>query len=232
VLVVMDGRPLELDWMAEKMPAILWAWKPGEEGGNALADVLFGDYNPGGKLPVTFPRKVGQVPLYYGLKPSGGKSQFWGDYTDCPAGPLYEFGYGLSYTTFELGNLQVSPARVKPGGLVTVTCEVKNTGGRPGDEVVQLYINDAISVDVGREIAKCEIVGIIINKYHIGNINYAVLIDVTAEKAVFPILQYQVISVCLRCRRSEIIGGNISVKLNRSGAPCFNCIAMPDGIII
>jgi len=145
VLVVMDGRPLELDWMAEKMPAILWAWKPGEEGGNALADVIFGDYNPGGKLPVTFPRKVGQVPLYYGLKPSGGKSQFWGDYTDCPAGPLYEFGYGLSYTTFELGNLQVSPARVKPGGLVTVTCEVKNTGGRPGDEVVQLYVNDAIS---------------------------------------------------------------------------------------
>jgi beta-glucosidase len=145
VLVVMDGRPLDLDWMAQKLPAILWAWKPGEEGGNALADVLFGDYNPGGKLPVTFPRRVGQVPAYYGHKPSGGKSQFWGDYADCPVGPLYEFGYGLSYTTFELSNLQVLPARAKPDGLVTVTCNVKNTGGRQGDEVVQLYVNDAVS---------------------------------------------------------------------------------------
>jgi len=145
VLVVMDGRPLDLDWMTEKIPTIVWAWKPGEEGGNALADVLFGDYNPGGKLPVTYPRRVGQVPIYYGHKPSGGKSQFWGDYVDCPVGPLYEFGYGLSYTTFELGALHVSPTRVKPDGKVTVTCEVKNTGDRPGDEVVQLYINDAVS---------------------------------------------------------------------------------------
>ena len=144
-LVVMDGRPLDLDWMAEKIPSILWAWKPGEEGGNALADVLFGDYNPGGKLPVTFPRRVGQVPIYYGHKPSGGKSQFWGDYADCPVGPLYEFGYGLSYTTFKLSNLKISSARVKPDGFVTVTCDVKNTGDRPGDEVVQLYVNDSVS---------------------------------------------------------------------------------------
>ena len=145
VLVIMDGRPPALGWMAEKIPAILMAWKPGEEGGNAVADVLFGDYNPGGKLPVTFPRSAGQVPIYYGIRPSGGKSQFWGDYTDLPVTPLYEFGFGLSYTTFELGNLRVAPARVQSDGTVTIKADVKNTGGRQGDEVVQLYVNDVVS---------------------------------------------------------------------------------------
>ncbi|MFA5064987.1 MAG: glycoside hydrolase family 3 N-terminal domain-containing protein [Dehalococcoidia bacterium] len=145
VLVVMDGRPLELGWMAQKIPAIIWAWKPGEEGGNALADVLFGRYNPGGKLSITFPHNVGQVPLYYALKPNGGKSQFWGDYIDCQAGPLYEFGYGLSYTTFELSNLVISPSHIKPDGLITIKCNVKNKGSRPGDEVVQLYVNDVVA---------------------------------------------------------------------------------------
>ncbi len=145
VLVLVDGRPLVLGWMAEKIPAIVEAWKPGEEGGHAVADVLFGDYNPGGKLPVTFPRSVGQVPIYYGLKPSAGKSQFWGDYTDCKAGPLYEFGYGLSYTTFELSNLRVEPARVKAGGKVNIKVDIKNTGSRQGDEVVQMYINDVVA---------------------------------------------------------------------------------------
>jgi len=145
VLVIMDGRPLVLDWMADKIPAIVMAWKPGEEGGQAVADVLFGDYNPGGKLPVTFPRSAGQVPIYYGIRPSGGKSQFWGDYTDLPVAPQYEFGFGLSYTTFELSNLRVSPARVKADGTVTIKADVKNTGSRPGDEVVQLYINDVLS---------------------------------------------------------------------------------------
>jgi beta-glucosidase len=120
VLVIVDGRPLALGWMADKIPAIVMAWKPGEEGGNAVADVLFGDYNPGGKLPVTFPRSAGQVPIYYGIRPSGGKSQFWGDYTDLSVTPQYEFGYGLSYTTFELSNLLVSPARVKADGTVII----------------------------------------------------------------------------------------------------------------
>jgi beta-glucosidase len=145
VLVIVDGRPLALGWMADKIPAIVMAWKPGEEGGNAVADVLFGDYNPGGKLPVTFPRSAGQVPIYYGIRPSGGKSQFWGDYTDLPVTPQYEFGFGLSYTTFELSNLRVSPARVKADGTVIIKADVKNTGGRQGDEVVQLYINDVVS---------------------------------------------------------------------------------------
>ena len=145
VLVIVDGRPLALGWMADRMPAIVMAWKPGEEGGNAVADVLFGDYNPGGKLPVTFPRSAGQVPVYYGIRPSGGKSQFWGDYTDLPVTPQYEFGFGLSYTTFELSNLQVTPIRVKADETVIVKADVKNTGSRQGDEVVQLYVNDVVS---------------------------------------------------------------------------------------
>ena len=145
VLVIVDGRPLALGWMAERIPAILMAWKPGEEGGNALADVLFGDYNPGGKLPVTFPRSVGQVPIYYGIRPSGGRSQFWGDYADLPAAPLYEFGYGLSYTTFELGDLTITPSLVNADETVTVKAGVKNSGSRRGDEVVQLYISDVAS---------------------------------------------------------------------------------------
>jgi len=145
VLVIVDGRPLALGWIAERIAAILMAWKPGEEGGNAMADVLFGDYNPGGKLPVTFPRSAGQVPVYYGIKPSGGKSQFWGDYTDLAATPQYEFGFGLSYTTFELSNLRITPERVKADGIVTVRADVKNTGRRQGDEVVQLYINDVVA---------------------------------------------------------------------------------------
>ena len=145
VLVIMDGRPLALGWIADKIPAIVMAWKPGEEGGNAVADVLFGDYNPGGKLPVTFPRSAGQLPIYYGIRPSGGKSQFWGDYTDLPVTPQYEFGYGLSYTTFESSNLQITPVRVKADETVSIKADVKNTGSRQGDEVVQLYVNDVVS---------------------------------------------------------------------------------------
>ena len=145
VLVIVDGRPMVLGWIADRIPAILMAWKPGEEGGNAVADVLFGDYNPGGKLPVTFPRSAGQVPIYYGIRPSGGKSQFWGDYTDLPVTPQYEFGFGLSYTTFELSNLRIDPTRVKANDIVTIRSTLKNTGTRQGDEVVQLYVNDVVA---------------------------------------------------------------------------------------
>ncbi len=145
VLVIVDGRPPALGWMADKIPAIVMAWKPGEEGGNAVAGVLFGNYNPGGKLPVTFPRSAGQVPIYYGIRPSGGKSQFWGDYTDSPVTPQYEFGFGLSYTTFALSNLRISPAHVKADETVSIKADVKNTGSRQGDEVVQLYVNDVVS---------------------------------------------------------------------------------------
>ena len=145
VLVLINGRPCALTWMAEKIPAIVEAWLPGQEGGRAVADVLFGDYNPGGKLPVSFPENAGQVPVYYGHKPSGGRSAVWGDYVDCRAGPLFEFGYGLSYTTFGFSGLSIEPKKVSPAGDVSVKINVQNTGNRAGDEVVQLYINDVVA---------------------------------------------------------------------------------------
>jgi beta-glucosidase len=145
VLVLIDGRPLVLDWIADKIPSIIEAWVPGEEGGNAVADVLFGDYNPGGKLPISFPRKPGQIPVYYGHKPSGARSQFWGDYVDISTQPKFAFGYGLSYTTFKFSNLTIEPKKVKLNGTVNITVEVENTGPRIGEEVVQLYINDIVA---------------------------------------------------------------------------------------
>jgi beta-glucosidase len=145
VLVIVDGRPLVLGWVIEKIPAIIEAWLPGEEGGNAVADVLFGDYNPGGKLPISFPAKVGQIPVYYGHKPSGSKSQFWGDYVDASTSPAFEFGYGLSYTTFDFTNLRIEPGRISLTGKASILVDVKNTGNRAGEEVVQLYINDVVA---------------------------------------------------------------------------------------
>lgn len=145
VLILVDGRPVALDWIAEKIPAILEAWLPGEEGGNAVADVIFGDYNPGGKLPVSFPRKTGQVPVYYAHKPSGARSQLWGDYVDSSTTPAFDFGHGLSYTTFELSNLRIKPDQVESDGTISVKIDIENTGDRSGDEVVQLYVNDLVA---------------------------------------------------------------------------------------
>jgi len=145
VLILVDGRPLALGWIVEKIPAIIEAWLPGEEGGNAVADVLFGDYNPGGKLPISFPAKVGQIPVYYGHKPSGSRSQFWGDYVDVSTSPAFEFGYGLSYTTFKFSNLRIEPNRVSLNGKASILVDVENTGNRAGEEVVQLYINDVVA---------------------------------------------------------------------------------------
>jgi beta-glucosidase len=142
VVVLVNGRPLALPWIAEHVPAILEAWLPGEEGAEAVADVVFGDYNPGGKLPMTFPRGVGQVPIFYAHKPSGGRSHWKGDYVELSSRPLFPFGHGLSYTCFEYANLRVEPARVAPDGRVTIAADVKNVGSRAGDEVVQVYIHD------------------------------------------------------------------------------------------
>jgi beta-glucosidase len=147
VLVLLNGRPLSIQWSAEHVAAVLEAWHPGIQGGSAVADVLFGDYNPGGRLPVTFPRTVGQVPIYYNYKNTGRPSseERWSTkYIDIPYTPLFPFGHGLSYTRFEYSNLKVTPETIKPDGQVKVSVDVQNIGEREGDEVVQLYIRDVV----------------------------------------------------------------------------------------
>jgi beta-glucosidase len=146
VLVLINGRPLSIRWEAEHVPAIVEAWEPGEQGSTAIADVLFGDYNPTGRLPITIPRSVGQLPAYYDYPPSkeywvkGGWTHTRG-YVDMPASPLYPFGYGLSYTQFQYRNLRVSPAEIYNQGSAQVSVDVENTGHRAGVETVQLYVH-------------------------------------------------------------------------------------------
>ena len=140
VLVLIEGRPLNINWPAENVPAILNAWYPGQQGGNAIADVLFGDYNPAGRLPVSIPRSVGQLPVYYSHQNSSRH-----DYVEGTAAPLFPFGYGLSYTEFSYADLQVAKDETKDKLSVTLNFKVKNAGSRDGDEVVQLYIKDDIS---------------------------------------------------------------------------------------
>ncbi|MFT3893730.1 MAG: glycoside hydrolase family 3 C-terminal domain-containing protein [Anaerolineales bacterium] len=150
VLVLLNGRPLSVNWAAENIPAILEAWEPGTEGGNAVADLLFGDVNPGGKLPVSFPRKGSHAPLYYARNTTHspeGSPMYNPRYWDGLPVPLYPFGFGLSYTTFTFANLKVSKAKVKVGDSVTVKVDVTNTGSREGDEVVQLYIHQKWGTD-------------------------------------------------------------------------------------
>lgn len=145
-VVLMNGRPLTINWLAENSPAILETWFAGTMGGHAVADTLFGDANPGGKLPITFPRSVGQIPLYYNHKSTGRpfkeSEKYTTKYLDLPNSPLYPFGYGLSYTEFRLSNLQLDKTQILPNGNVKVSVEVENIGKRTGDEVVQLYIQD------------------------------------------------------------------------------------------
>jgi beta-glucosidase len=145
VVVLTNGRAYTLGWIAEHIPAMLVAWLPGEQGGAAVADVLFGDANPGGKLPVTFPRHVGQLPVFYNHKPSGGRTHWQGKYVEDSAEPLYPFGHGLSYTRFEYADLQVTPQQVDAGGVVKVSFTLTNGGEHAGDEVVQLYVSDPIA---------------------------------------------------------------------------------------
>jgi beta-glucosidase len=144
VLVLINGRPLEISWAASNISAILEAWHPGVEGGNAIADVLYGDATPGGKLPVTWPRSAGQIPIYYArhtTQEPETKKNFTSRYWDIPSSPLYPFGHGLSYTTFRFSNLRVSKPEVKLGESTEVLVDVENTGRRAGDEVAQLYIH-------------------------------------------------------------------------------------------
>jgi beta-glucosidase len=150
VVVLFNGRPLALENVVDSTPSILEAWFPGVEAGNAVADVVFGKVNPGGKLPASFPYRVGQVPIYYNHEPAGrpcNKGVKWNSqHRDIPScDPLFVFGYGLSYTTFEVSNLQLSASNVSEDGSLTASVDVKNTGGRKGDDVVQLYIHDPVA---------------------------------------------------------------------------------------
>ena len=151
VLILINGRPLSINWADKFVPAILEAWYPGSKGGTALADILFGDYNPGGKLTMTFPKNVGQIPLFYNHKNTGrplqaGKwfEKFRSNYLDVDNDALYPFGYGLSYTTFQYSDIALSTPSMEQNGSITAVVTVTNTGKRDGSEVVQLYIRDLV----------------------------------------------------------------------------------------
>jgi beta-glucosidase len=144
VVVLVNGRPLSTRWIAEHVPAIVEAWRPGERGGEAIADVLFGDYNPSGRLAITIPRHVGQLPAYYNYKPA---KTYWMQernrgYVDMPATPLYPFGHGLSYTHYEYSDLRINPPQMHSEGTANVSLAIKNAGDRAGTETVQLYIHE------------------------------------------------------------------------------------------
>jgi beta-glucosidase len=148
-VVLKNGRPLTINWLAENSPAILETWHSGTMGGLAVADVLFGDANPGGKLPATFPRSVGQIPLYYDHKSTGRpmepENRYTSKYVDLPNTPQYPFGYGLSYTQFRISDLQLDKPSILNTGSIKASVEVENVGKRAGDEVVQLYLQDVVS---------------------------------------------------------------------------------------
>jgi beta-glucosidase len=147
VLLLLNGRPASINFAAAHIPAILEGWYLGQAAGAAVADVLFGEVNPGGKLPITFPRSVGQIPAYYYHKPSARRGYLFADKS-----PLFAFGHGLSYTTFAYSNLRLSADTMSADQGVTLTVEVTNTGARAGDEVVQLYVRDLLAERVTRPV--------------------------------------------------------------------------------
>jgi beta-glucosidase len=142
VLVLVNGRPAAIPELVERSNAVLEAWIPGEEGGKAVAGVLFGEINPGGKLPISIPRSVGQVPIFYNYKPSGMHSNIYGDYVSEKVTPLYPFGHGLSYTDFKYSDLAINKSHATTGEVVDISFTLANQGKVAGDEVVQLYIRD------------------------------------------------------------------------------------------
>ncbi len=142
VLVLVTGRPCGSQWAHEHSAAVVQAWLPGEEGAEAITDVLTGEVSPGGKLPISHPRSAGHIPVYYGHKISGGRSHWKGDYVDGEVTPLYPFGHGLGYTTFTVSDLELNTDEVPWNGVITAAATVTNMGNREGDEVLQLYARD------------------------------------------------------------------------------------------
>jgi beta-glucosidase len=147
VLLLIQGRPASINFAAEHIPAILEGWYLGQEAGHAVANVLFGEVNPGGRLPITFPRSVGQIPAYYYHKPSARRGYLFSNVE-----PLFPFGHGLSYTSFAYSNLRLSAEKITVDELATLSVDVTNTGERAGDEVVQLYVHDVLSGRVTRPV--------------------------------------------------------------------------------
>ena len=141
VVVLVGGSAITMNNWLKNVPVVIDVWYPGEEGGNAVADVLFGDYNPAGRLPITFPVFEGQLPLVYNHKPTGRGD----DYNNLTGQPLFPFGYGLSYTTFEYVDMQIEKNSISASDSTEVRCKITNTGKRAGDEVVQLYIRDELA---------------------------------------------------------------------------------------
>ncbi|HLI03137.1 MAG TPA: glycoside hydrolase family 3 C-terminal domain-containing protein, partial [Terracidiphilus sp.] len=140
IVFLFNGRPLSINYLAQNVPVIYECWYLGQETGRAVADVLFGDYNPGGKLPITIPRSAGHLPAFYNYKPSARRGYLFDDVS-----PLYAFGYGLSYTSFSITNPRLTKKKIPRDGSARVLVEVTNTGSREGTEVVQLYIRDVVS---------------------------------------------------------------------------------------
>lgn len=153
IVILINGRPLAIEWIADHIPAIIEAWFPGSQAGHALADVLFGRINPSGKLSITFPRSVGQIPIYYNQKRSGRPDEqgkrFATRYMDIPSNPLYPFGYGLSYTEFSYRRLKITPENLRAAEILSITVEVRNSGRYRGEEIVQLYLQD-VSAGISR----------------------------------------------------------------------------------
>src|SRR5947209_1423353 len=140
VVLLHHGRPNSINYLVENVPVIFECWYLGQENGHAVADVLFGDVNPGGKLPISFPRSAGHLPVFYNHKPSGRRGYLWDDVS-----PLFPFGYGLTYTTFSIKNVRLEKSAIKTSGSTRVLADVTNTGKREGAEVVQMYIRDVVS---------------------------------------------------------------------------------------
>ena len=155
IVVLVNGRPPTIGWIVDNVPSILEAWMGGTESGNAIADILFGDVNPGGKLPVTFPRLTGQVPIYYNHlntgRPPDANSRYNSKYIDSPWTPQFPFGFGLSYTQFKISNVAISATQIRPDETIRVTADIENTGKRVGDEVVQLYVRD-VAASIARPV--------------------------------------------------------------------------------
>jgi beta-glucosidase len=140
VVLLFNGRPLAIPSVAESVPAFLECWYLGQECGRAVAEVLFGDTNPGGKLPISLPRSVGHLPSFYNYKPSARRGYLWDEVS-----PLFPFGFGLSYTSFQLGKPRLAKSKIRRNAATQVSIEIKNTGKRPGSEVVQMYVRDCFS---------------------------------------------------------------------------------------